>query len=310
MTKKIVIFDLDGTVADCSHRLHYIDGQIRDYKAFYDGIVDDTPLRHIIDLLRALAKSGDYILLGVTGRPITHLRETQLWLQEQFVTYSAIFMRKEGDFRKDFIVKQEILEVIRKEFGEPDFVLDDRASVVDMWRANGIPCLQVAPGDFDKPKYKPGKLILMVGPSGAGKSTLAASLGYTDDQIVSTDAIRQTLCGDFQDQSKNAQVFAALHAIVRARIESGLLTVVDATNLRTADRRSLRDLSPRDGVIEYFVIDRPLFEKQMTGGWRIDVQSKGVGLIERHHQIFQSNLKDIMAGDNDPRVTVRDYRKA
>lgn len=309
MNKKIVILDLDGTVADCSHRLHFIEGQNRDYQAFYDGIVDDTPIQHIIDLVRALAQSQEYIILAVTGRPDTHKRETIVWNQQQFLPYHALFMRAEGDFRKDYIVKKEILETIRKEFGEPAFALDDRSSVVAMWRENGVPCLQVAPGDFDKPKYRPGKLILLVGPSGAGKSTHALRMGYTDDQIVSTDAIRQTLCGDFQDQSKNNQVFKALHAIVKTRIENGLLTVVDATNLRNSDRMAIRDLVPSNTEIEYNVIDRPLEEKLKTGGWRLEVENKGVGLIERHDHIFKSNIEAIMAGDNDPRVTVRDYRK-
>lgn len=244
----------------------------------------------------------------MTGRPITRQRETQIWLQQHFLPYHSLYMRQKGDFRKDYIVKKEILETIRKEFGEPYFALDDRSSVVAMWRENGVPCLQVAPGDFDKLKYKPGKLILLVGPSGAGKSTHAVKMGYTEDQIVSTDAIRQTLCGDFQDQSKNAQVFFALHNIVKARINSGLLTVVDATNLRAADRLSLRSLAPTNADIEYHVIDRPLEKKMETGNWRLKILNKGVCLVERHDQIFKSNLKYILDGDGDKRVTVKDYR--
>lgn len=309
INKKVVILDLDGTVADCNHRLHFIQGAERDYKAFYDALVDDKPIHHIIDLVRAISESSEYVFIVVTGRPISHLRETEIWLNEHFIDYYAIFMRAENDFRKDYIVKKEFLDTIRAQFGEPAFALDDRSSVVAMWRQNGVPCLQVAPGDFDKPKYKPGKLILLVGPSGAGKSTHAVAMGYTDDQIVSSDAIRQTLCGDFQDQSKNAQVFAALHAIVKARIDSGLLTVVDATNLRSADRLALRSLTNEDGEIEYHVIDRPLEEKLKTGGWRLAVQNKGMGLIERHDQIFKSNLKYILDGDGDSRVIVKDFRK-
>lgn len=158
-------------------------------------------------------------------------------------------------------------------------------------------------------QYNPGKLILLVGPSGAGKSTYAITHGYTEDQVVSSDAIRQTLCGDFQDQSKNLQVFTAMHRIVKARIESGLLTVVDATNLKNADRKVFLNIVPDNTEIEYHVINRPLEEKLKTGGWRLKVENKGVGLIERHEQLFNSNLKDILAGDNDPRVIVIDTRE-
>jgi hypothetical protein len=57
-------------------------------------------------------------------------------------------MRKYGDFRQDSIVKREIYE----RFIAPDYdilcVLDDRNSVVSMWREIGLTCLQVAEGDF------------------------------------------------------------------------------------------------------------------------------------------------------------------
>jgi hypothetical protein len=56
-------------------------------------------------------------------------------------------MRKDGDFRADYIVKQEILDAhIPKD--RVLFVLDDRQQVVDMWRRNGLMCFQVAEGNF------------------------------------------------------------------------------------------------------------------------------------------------------------------
>lgn len=153
--------------------------------------------------------------------------------------------------------------------------------------------------------YDPGKLIILVGPSGAGKSTyLKEAFPYDGDAILSTDKIRERLCGDFEDQSKNKQVFYALHRITEARIAAGLDTIIDATNLRNADRRALRELVPLNTKIEYHIINRPLDQKLKTGGWRLKVP----GLIERHEQTFQSNLTDILAGDNDPRVTIFDLR--
>jgi predicted kinase len=307
--RKFILVDIDGTVADCQHRIHFIENHPKDHQRFYDELKNDAPIQHIIDLVNSLYENELYDIIFCTGRPETHRFETALWFLQNHVHYDLLYMRKEGDYRQDYIVKKEILEEIRAKHGEPSFVLDDRQSVVDMWRKNGVPCLQVAAGDFDKPKYNPGKLILLVGPSGAGKSSFAHRMGYTDDQIVSSDAIRQTLCGDFQDQSKNEQVFNALQSIVKTRIESGLLTIVDATNIRNADRKAFLKIVPSNTKIEYFVIDRPLEEKLKTGGRRLEVKIKGSGLIERHDQIFRSNLKDILAGDDDPRVIVKDYRK-
>ena len=57
-------------------------------------------------------------------------------------------MRKEGDHRPDHIIKLELLAQIRSDGFEPIMAFDDRNSVVKMWRDAGIPCAQVAEGDF------------------------------------------------------------------------------------------------------------------------------------------------------------------
>lgn len=53
-----------------------------------------------------------------------------------------------GDRRSDVQVKRELLAEIRKDGYEPIVVLDDRSSVVEMWREEKLTCLQVAKGDF------------------------------------------------------------------------------------------------------------------------------------------------------------------
>ena len=57
-------------------------------------------------------------------------------------------MRAEKDNRKDSIVKVELLQQIRKDYGEPFLWFDDRSQVVNAIRAQGVRVLQVAPGDF------------------------------------------------------------------------------------------------------------------------------------------------------------------
>jgi predicted kinase len=91
--------------------------------------------------------------------------------------------------------------------------------------------------------------------------------------------------------------------------------VVDATNLRKKDRMSLVSLVPKEAKIRYIVVDRPLEEKLRDGGWRLDVkfpQKDGtvLTLIEKHHQTFKSQERDIMKGDGLPNVEVVDMRKS
>ena len=42
-----VICDIDGTIADNSHRQHYLEGK-RDWKSFFEGIENDKPILKIL----------------------------------------------------------------------------------------------------------------------------------------------------------------------------------------------------------------------------------------------------------------------
>ena len=80
-----------------------------------------------------------------------HLLKLVEWLLKHGLEVefdSRLFMRKNGDSRADYVVKREILDDIRKAGFEPVLVFDDRQSVVEMWREQGIRVAQVAPGNF------------------------------------------------------------------------------------------------------------------------------------------------------------------
>jgi predicted kinase len=226
-------------------------------------------------------------------------------------------MRGEGDYRPDTTIKKEMLTDIRAQGYDVRLVVDDRPSVVEMWKAEGLTVLAHDSGEWEGEKaWEPGALHMMVGPAGAGKSWYVESYfffrtNYTRPRsaLISSDALRIEITGDMADQSANTQVFSALHAQVKARVESGLTTIVDATNIRARDRRAVRDLCPAETPIFYHIIDRPLDEKHRDAGWRAEVEINGVKLIDKHHQSFRDGLKAILAGDDDPRVTVYDHRR-
>ena len=162
------------------------------------------------------------------------------------------------------------------------------------------------------PVYNPGmmkkkiplhSLVMVVGPSGAGKSTLIKN-HFEDFEVVSSDAIRQELTGDFRRQDLNYLVFKELDHRVRTKLEIGERVVVDATHLKRADRASTVAIGTQMGVpIYYIVVNRPLEEKLATQGWRGDVE----GLVERHEELFRANEREILMGDNV--ATVIDTRK-
>lgn len=136
-------------------------------------------------------------------------------------------------------------------------------------------------------------IVLMIGPSGAGKSTLANKL-FPQHEIISSDAIRAELCGDFRVQTRNAEIFDEVHRRAEYRLRMGQRVVIDATNLKTRDRHFFIDLAARVGVkLYYLVVNRSIEEKLATAGWRAEVD----GLIEKHDATFKSNLRSILNGD-------------
>lgn len=164
-------------------------------------------------------------------------------------------------------------------------------------------CQFVYIGVMKKYKIPLHSLVLMVGPSGAGKSTTIKN-HFEDYEVVSSDAIREELTGDFHRQDINPLVFHVLHERVRTKLNLGERVVVDATHLRKVDRTSVANIGSSLGIpVFYVVVDRPLEEKKQTGGWRNNVP----GLIERHDELFKNNERDILLGDNI--ATVIDTRK-
>jgi hypothetical protein len=94
----------------------------------------------------------DTRIIFSSGRPEKCREGTVVWLAGMWPGTYTLLMRKDGDYRQDCIIKQEMLDGPMRDMGATkDTILcamDDRQQVVDMWRANGVICLQVAEGKF------------------------------------------------------------------------------------------------------------------------------------------------------------------
>lgn len=151
--KGIVIFDLDGTLANVDHRRHYIKQEPKDWKSFFAEIVNDTPRQEIVDMLMKYEGEG-YEIFIVSGRPEggrsnTDGREqTEAWLEKTFKgykPYKALFMRRSDDKRPDTEVKKEIYDKCFKNYPVHK-VIDDRPSVIRMWKEQGLDVIDVGDG--------------------------------------------------------------------------------------------------------------------------------------------------------------------
>jgi phosphoglycolate phosphatase-like HAD superfamily hydrolase len=159
----IYIFDLDGTIANLDHRLHFIgashtnfvdakDTPDKDWAGFLAAAADDSPYYDVITIARALSRAGHTNVIS-TGRPDDGAKITTDWLGKYRVPFDTIFMRKAEDHREDFVVKEELLARIMEQYNVANpkdlgGAFEDRQQVTDMYRRNGVRCFQVAPGKF------------------------------------------------------------------------------------------------------------------------------------------------------------------
>lgn len=142
------VFDLDGTLANCEHRKHLIDGTDDGWRAFFAACLNDKPIQHVIDLLKTLAAAGHRIEIW-SGRSDEVIIETKLWLVRHDIDPTLLTKMRPADEQcQDDYLKLQFLRQSVYEGGVPDMVFDDRDQVVAMWRREGIPCAQVAPGKF------------------------------------------------------------------------------------------------------------------------------------------------------------------
>ena len=168
---QFVICDIDGTLSDPAHRLHFVKDQKcvslgptsttmcsqktpgcmvshrKDWDAFHDEVGKDALKEPIAKLLGHFRTLGYHIII-CSGRWIGDKcgKDTEEWLERHGIQYDHLFMRQTHDSRADFVIKEEILELLPKD--KIAYVLDDRDQVVKMWRRNGLTCLQVSKGDF------------------------------------------------------------------------------------------------------------------------------------------------------------------
>jgi HAD superfamily, subfamily IIIB (Acid phosphatase) len=142
--RKYILCDIDGTLADIEHRRHLLTIEPRDWPAFFERMVHDKPNLPIVNLYKTIWESGRYSCILVTGRPEKYRNATLCWLSSNGILFESLLMRSDGDKRPDYVVKLEMLEKLRQSGASVEFVIDDRRSVVEMWRGNGVVCLQCA----------------------------------------------------------------------------------------------------------------------------------------------------------------------
>lgn len=147
-----VVCDIDGTLADGTHRMHHIYNTTNDpdWKKNWAGFFTDAPKDLVrystVEILEKYATDGHPIIV-VSARPETYRKDTEKWLENIFgdagiPKYATLIMRKANDKREDSIVKKEIYDKYLKHY-PIKAVIDDRPRVIRMWREQGLNVIDV-----------------------------------------------------------------------------------------------------------------------------------------------------------------------
>lgn len=127
--------DIDGVVADPTHRLHHLRHRPKRWGAFFAEARLDPPLPDGVAAVRDLLDRGIAVLY-VSGRPNWLRRDTASWLRRQGLPDGPLYLRPRGDFRPAAVLKSEVYARIAGEF-DLRVIIDDDTAVAARLRADG-----------------------------------------------------------------------------------------------------------------------------------------------------------------------------
>lgn len=137
-----ILVDMDATLClNTTGRPYYGDGAA-------EGMLNDIAIEGICNLVKSLyEKRTIFIITGREGTPEI-IEATKKWLDSNGIKVDGLFFRPVKDYSPGAECKKKIYEDNIKGKYNVEFVLDDNYKCVEMWREQGLVCLQPNEGKF------------------------------------------------------------------------------------------------------------------------------------------------------------------
>lgn len=146
VAKQAIIVDLDGTLCQSQRVDQFKDasGSV-DWSAWMKSNAYAPVNEWCRAIVNGAISQGTHIifLTSRVGNPLG-LAVTDNWLVVNGFSGYTLLMRKEKETRLDTVVKQDIYNSEIAPYYEVLFAIDDKRTVVDMWRMVGVPALHCA----------------------------------------------------------------------------------------------------------------------------------------------------------------------
>ena len=130
---RVAIIDIDGTIADCSHRLKHIEGEEKDWDTFYRLAHYDSPIEDHITFIKRYLKKNDLAPVIVTGRNFKIHNDTWNFAMDAGFDFNALRMRNEQDRRPASEVKRDHLHELLDEYAV-EAVFEDDDVCIEMYK--------------------------------------------------------------------------------------------------------------------------------------------------------------------------------
>lgn len=146
---EVVVFDVDGVLSDASRRQHFLEAPSRDWIAFFDACGEDPLLEDVAALLDVVDRRFGIVLL--TGRPLRVRDRTIAWLERHRLRWDLLVMRPDDDYRSASEFKRDAVADLRVRSLSPVLAFEDDPRTVEVLRSEGIPCVYIHSGYYDRP---------------------------------------------------------------------------------------------------------------------------------------------------------------
>jgi hypothetical protein len=144
---RAVVFDLDGVLSDAASRQHFLEGRRRDWDAFFEACGDDALIGEVACLLSLLDPGLSVVLL--TARPMRVRPQTLAWLGRYSLRWDLLVMRGDGDYGAAREFKRRSVRELRAAGFDLRLSFEDDRRNVDMFHAEGVPCVYIHSGYYD-----------------------------------------------------------------------------------------------------------------------------------------------------------------
>lgn len=146
----LIVFDLDGTLANCEHRMKFIRPNPavdpvtgkkvkRRFDLFHHACVDDTVIEPVAHFYRAFVADPAVTVVVLSGRDHATYDKTVDWFVRNDLPLPDELLLKQGDQHTPDIEQKRLqADRLESKYSKPiSMVFEDRDRVVEMWKARG-----------------------------------------------------------------------------------------------------------------------------------------------------------------------------